>query len=112
MGGIDFLEQDKMPGGTRAIITNPPFFLAQEFIRHARSFAVPFAMILKSSFWHVANNQSLFTETGPSEVCPFSWRPNMAPDRGNSPTMEFLWTIWDAEPATHCEYYPLAKPRV
>jgi len=110
LGGMDFLKITSMPAGTHWILTNPPFIMATEFIDHARSFNVPFAMLLKSSFWHVAANRDLFTRTGPQEICPFGWRPNMAPDRGNSPTMEFLWTIWGAQPADFCTYYPLAKP--
>lgn len=111
LGGVDFLRQTRMPEGTHQIITNPPFNLAAEFIRHARSFGVPFALLLKSTFWHAAERRALFVETSPVKVLPLGWRPAMAPDRGGSPTMEFSWTVWAAAPSVSgCEYYPLVKP--
>lgn len=111
LGGVDFLRSRSMPPGTHQIITNPPFNLAAEFIRHARSFGVPFALLLKSTFWHAAERRKLFVETGPVKVLPLGWRPAMAPDRGQSPTMEFSWTVWAAAPSVSgCEYYPLVRP--
>ncbi len=107
---VDFLKVPVMPLGFSQIITNPPFYAAADFIRKCRSFRVPFALVLKGSFWHAAERRSLFSETGPSKVLPMGWRPKMAPNRGDSPTMEFLWTVWEAEPAIRCEYYPLVKP--
>jgi hypothetical protein len=71
---------------------------------------VPFALLLKDTFWHAKNRHALFLETGPAAVMPMLWRPNMAPDRGKSPTMEFCWTVWDASPAPQCHYTPLERP--
>jgi hypothetical protein len=108
MGGVDFLKHD-MPG--RAIITNPPFdAIAAQFIAKARATGMPFAMVLKGTYWHAASRQALFRGTGPRYVMPLLWRPNMVPERGKSPTMEFMWTVWDASPAPRCEYLPLPKP--
>lgn len=110
-GGVDFLRQTKMPNGTHQIVTNPPFNRAAEFIRHARSFNVPFAMLLKSTFWHADERRALFVETAPVKVLALGWRPAMAPERGDSPTMEFIWTVWAGAPSVSgCEYYPLVKP--
>ena len=111
LGGVDFLKAWQMPESTHQIITNPPFNLAAEFIRKCRSFNVPFALLLKSTFWHAAERRALFVETGPVKVLPLGWRPAMAPDRGDSPTMEFSWTVWAGAPSVSgCEYYPLVKP--
>jgi hypothetical protein len=111
LGGVDFLRCTAMPESTHQIITNPPFNLATEFIRKARGFNVPFAMLLKSTFWHAAERRALFVETGPIKVLPLGWRPAMAPERGDSPTMEFSWTVWAGAPSVSgCEYYPLVKP--
>lgn len=85
-GGVDFLAtRDEDISG---IITNPPFNLAEAFIRHACSFGVPVAMLLKATYWHAASRRALFLETGPTAVFPMLWRPNFAPERGNSPTMD------------------------
>jgi len=107
-GGVDMLAM--MPCRYGAVITNPPFALAADFIRYIRAMHVPFALLLKGTFWHAKNRHALFLETGPAAVMPMLWRPNMAPDRGKSPTMEFCWTVWDATPSRHCLYTPLERP--
>ncbi len=109
-GGVDMLATMPRPCGT--VITNPPFALAVEFIRYIRAMNVPFALLLKGTFWHAKNRHALFLETGPAAVMPVLWRPNMAPDRGKSPTMEFCWTVWDASPAPQCHYTPLERPNL
>jgi hypothetical protein len=96
MPGVDFLKAP-LPAGIGAIMTNPPFNLAEEFILHARSMGVPFMMVLKGTFWHTKAHADLMIETGPEAVMPLTWRPAMAPDRGGSPTMEFCITVWAAE---------------
>jgi hypothetical protein len=110
MGGIDMLTV--MPRPCRAVVTNPPFALAVPFVRYIRAMNVPFALLLKSTFWHAKNRHMLFLETGPAAVMPMLWRPNMAPDRGKSPTMEFCWTVWGATPARQCVYTPLERPNL
>jgi hypothetical protein len=109
VGGIDFLATSITPLG--GIITNPPFNLAEAFIRHACSFGVPVAMLLKATYWHAASRQALFHDTGPRAVLPMLWRPNFAPDRGKSPTMDVCWTVWGSEPSGSCDYRPLPKPQ-
>lgn len=109
-GGVDMLAI--MPWPCNAVITNPPFALAVEFIRYIRAMHVPFALLLKGTFWHAKNRHALFLETGPAAVMPMLWRPNMAPDRGKSPTMEFCWTVWHADPTPKCHYTPLERPNL
>lgn len=106
--GIDFLNQHKSQADV--IITNPPFALAEAFIRKCAKFEVPFAMLLKSTYWHAKTRHALFRETGPAAVCPMLWRPNFAPERGKSPTMDVCWTVWADEPSDNCQYVPLPKP--
>ena len=108
----DFLTTTTLPLGVQCIVTNPPFSNAEAFIRKARSFNVPFAMLLKSTYWNSARRRALFVETGPVAVLPLTWRPVMAADRGDAPTLEFQWTVWNAAPSTNCYFYPLAKPVV
>lgn len=107
-GGLDFLTGPALD--CDCIITNPPFNLAEKFIRRARTFNAPFAMLLKATFWHAASRQALFHETGPSNVFAMTWRPNFAPDRGAAPTMDMIWTTWASEPRDLCAYKLLAKP--
>jgi hypothetical protein len=98
--------------GATAVVTNPPFVWAEQFIRHAATMKVPFAMLLKGTYWHAAVRMKLFRDTGPLAVCPMLWRPNFAPDRGKSPTMEFCWTVWAGARMAVTQYIPLERPDV
>lgn len=109
-GGVDFLKADVAPSRMACIITNPPFNLAEAFIRKARSFDVPFAMLLKATYWHAASREAMFRETSPEHVFAMNWRPHFAPERGASPTMDVIWTVWGERPAKTCNYSILKKP--
>ena len=105
--GVNFLHCFEAEGG--AIITNPPFSLAVDFIRHARMFRVPFALLLKATFWNAGTRRKLFEDTGPQVIYPLTWRPAMAPDRGKSATLDFMWTCWGPEPKGSCSFRPLPR---
>ena len=109
VGGVDFLAVPT-PAGVEGIVTNPPFDLAGKFIAKACTLGVPVAILVKSSYWHAKGRQGLFQSTGPLAVCPLTWRPKFCPDRGKSPTMDFIWTVWDAKPSPTCAYVPLLHP--
>ena len=120
-GGQDFLVRDH-PDGIDApfnwIITNPPFSLAEAFIRHAAKIGKPFAMLLKSQYWHAAKRAQLFHEIPPSYVLPLTWRPDFffkdrQPGDTSSPLMDVMWCVW-LSPRTRSAqtvYQPLEKPR-
>jgi hypothetical protein len=60
---MNFLEQGKMIG-CRAIITNPPYALAQEFIGHALEMMEPdgiVSMLLRTDFDHAKTRAHLFS---------------------------------------------------
>jgi hypothetical protein len=62
--GDDFLHMSKLPG-CNAIITNPPYTLAQEFIEHALEITKPdglVAMLLLADYDHAATRAHLFHE--------------------------------------------------
>lgn len=93
------------------IITNPPFSIADKFIRSAYSMGVPFALLLKSQYWHSKKRLSLFEETKPTYVLPLTWRPDfLFKERGNgSPLMDCIWCVWTLD-ETDAIYKPLSKP--
>lgn len=111
ISGLNFLTFPTFPAVT-SIVTNPPFNLASEFIARSHRANLPFAMLLKATYWHAVSRLRLFHETGPSLVLPMLWRPAFAPNRGKSPTMEFCWTVWEAKPSMVCVYEPLPRPEV
>jgi hypothetical protein len=80
-----------------AIITNPPFNISEQFIRHAITQAPIVAMVLKSQYWHAAKRKALFAQHPPAYILPLTWRPDfMGGERGGAPTMEVHWTVWIA----------------
>ena len=94
---LDFLVEKRE---CDAIITNPPFSISEEFIRHALSQTEIVAMLLKSQYWHAKKRVALFNESPPAYVLPLSWRPDFLgeerrnKDKKNSPVMEVCWTVW------------------
>lgn len=100
--GFDFLSPDifkRILTGFDWIITNPPFSLAEDFIRRAAKTEKPFAMLLKSQYWHAAKRMALFEEIPPSYILPLTWRPDFffkereSGDSG-SPLMDVMWCVW------------------
>lgn len=108
--GTDFLAAD-IPEGTEWIITNPPFSLAEQFIRKSAEHNVAFAMLLKSQYWHAAKRVALFSTITPAYVLPLTWRPDfLFKSRGKgSPLMDVIWCVW-IPGARRTEYIPLEKP--
>jgi type I restriction-modification system DNA methylase subunit len=108
-GAIDYLAAEDMQ--CDFIITNPPFRLSEEFIRRSIERKKPFAMLLKSQYWHSAKRRNLWFDHIPIAVLPLTWRPDFHfGTKGGSPTMEVIWTIWGAEPSSGAIYEPMARP--
>jgi hypothetical protein len=107
--GFDFLKSEY---SSDVIITNVPFNLSEEFIKHAIDLKVSyFAFILKSQYWHASGRLPLFNMHRPLAIYPLSWRANYSGGaRGNRPTMETLWCVWAAKPQAFTRYEPLPRP--
>lgn len=100
-GGLDFLlssPQDKWGEVVEidAIVTNPPFSLAEEFIRRAHMFTPNVAMLLKQTFWNVGGrSRGLWFDHMPDLELKLTWRlAFLASERGNSPLMDCMWNVW------------------
>ena len=97
------------------IITNPPFSLAEEFIRRAASLGKPFAFLVKSQFWHAKRRLSLFDEFPPSYILPLTWRPDFffKDGHGGSPLMDVMWRVWLMPHIKGMQtvYRPLERPK-
>lgn len=111
--GTDFLTDD-CPGGFDWIITNPPFSKADDFIRRCAKYSVPFALLLKSQYWHARKRVPLFQSVTPSYVLPLTWRPDfMFKQRGGgSPLMDVMWCVWYPDFKYPTQYIPLERPKV
>lgn len=116
--GFDFLDPDvfkRFLAPFDWIITNPPFALAEAFIRRAASTGKPFSFLLKSQYWHAKGRMKLFEELPPSYILPLTWRPDFffKDDHGGSPLMDVMWCVWLTPQIRGVQtvYKPLAKPK-
>ena len=79
-----------------AVITNPPFSLAERFIRRAMRDAPIVAMLLPNDFWHAKTRAVFFRSRPPRAVLALTWRPAFLKlERGENPLSNFSWTVWD-----------------
>ena len=104
--GTDFLNCD-IPNFDW-IITNPPFSLAEQFIRRAWEIRKPFAFLLKIQYWNAQKRFELFKECQPSIVLPIGWRLDFT-GKGNA-LMDTQWCVWDIFDSHSTYYQPLSKP--
>lgn len=92
------------------IITNPPFNLAEAFIRHANEIGTSqIAMLLKSTFWHAAKRIPLFNKYPPAVIAPLTWRLDFT--GGGAPTMDCVWVVWGGPMEQGVTvFHPLPRP--
>lgn len=116
--GVDFLTCQPMECDW--IITNPPFKLADQFITRCAEIRKPFALLLKSQYWHAGKRYELFRKHIPSFVLPLTWRPDFLfknareygqPRRSAAPLMDVIWCAWNPPYVGPALYHPLQKPR-
>jgi len=92
------------------VVTNPPFALAAEMIRHLLNDlgCTYVAMLLKSSFWHAEVRTGLWRQRTPARIYALNWRPDFL-GKGN-PTMEVIWCVWDAAATENFCVYDVLTP--
>lgn len=118
IGGIDFLKDAPRTTGLiphdsfDMIVTNPPFSLAEQFIRKALSITPNVAMLLKATYWNAASRLPFFHEHRPAFVLPLTWRlAFLESERGKSPLMDCVWVVWSALGEEHCVFEPIKRLR-
>lgn len=101
IGGFNFLTDHLSKIGwdpkddIDAVITNPPFSHAKEFIIKALTVAPFVAMLVKQTYWNVQGRLPLWDGFRPSYFLPVTWRLAFLKDeRGNSPLMDCAWVVW------------------
>lgn len=95
------------------IITNPPFSIADKFIERCLYFDRPFALLLKSQYWHAKKRLPLFKAHPPTTIFPLTWRPDFLfkTRGGGSPLMDVMWCVWvNGAAITPPSYIPLERP--
>lgn len=106
--GVDFLTAPC--AACDWIITNPPFVLAEAFIRRCGEHGLPFALLLKSQYWHAVCRYELFQSLPPGWILPLTWRPDFT-GKGQA-LMDMMWVVWPRAAGSVTAYQPLLKPVV
>lgn len=110
---FNFLQLVKppIPSGFKAVITNPPFNLAEDFIR--RCFALDMryvALLLKAHYYHADARLKLFHDHPPARIYPLGWRVDFT--GGGANHTDCSWYVWDANHRGPTFYMPpIKKPR-
>ena len=99
---IDFLSTPAMPSGCQSIITNPPFKLGGEFVRHALQLgATKVAIIQRVAFLEgLERHETIFAPMPPARVWVFSrrvtmWAGDAAVQSDKGGAMAFAWFVWE-----------------
>lgn len=97
--GWDFLMEQQLPLGVQAIITNPPYKLADEFVRHALKLCPQVIMLLRLAFLESVGRSDLLDAGQLAHVHVFKNRlPMMHRDgwdgKKSTNTMAFAWFCW------------------
>jgi hypothetical protein len=94
--GIDFLLENRKVGN---IITNPPFLLAEKFVKHALEYSEgKVCMFLKLAFLEGAARKVLFQSTPLARVYVYSKRVSLQKDgvgKTGSGMIAFAWFVWE-----------------
>lgn len=108
----DVLATRKMPL-VDAVVTNPPFDIAEEIIHHILALEdgppLFLGLVLKATFWHAMRRAPLFQRFRPSAVHPLRWRPDFK--NLGAPTMEIMWCVWSPRDPGTTHYEPLDRPK-
>ena len=87
----NFLEYN-VPGKFDVLITNPPFYLAEEFVRKALSCATHVAMLLRLAFLESRKRED-FHKAHPADVYVLSRRPSFMAN-GATDNSAYAWFHW------------------
>lgn len=98
--GWDFLMETQIPLGVEAIVTNPPFKNAGEFVSHALNLCPRVIMLLRLAFLESERRRAILDSGSLARVhvfrkrLPMMHRKNYEGPKANS-GMAFAWFVWD-----------------
>jgi len=97
----DFLTQVRAPIGVELILSNPPYKLAADFVRHALKLCPRVVMLLRLAFIESTGRTDILDSGQLARVYPFRNRlPMMHRDGWAGPrassAIPFAWFVWDA----------------
>lgn len=100
--GVDFLAVNNIGDATipacASIITNPPYKLAEAFIRKALDLTGPYegrvAMLLRNEYDSAAGRRDLFEHPAFYKKIVLTKRPRWSAENKASPRHNFAWFLW------------------
>ena len=100
--GWDFLMETQLPIGVKAIITNPPFKIAADFVAHGLELCPLVIMLLRLSFLESESRTEILDGGQLARVHVFSNRLPQMHRRGwegpkSSSTVCYAWFVWDRD---------------
>ncbi len=107
--GVEIADATTCERRSPRAITNLPFGISAEIILHmlGKLELTYFASVLKSQYWHAENRTALFAAHPPARIYALNWRPDFL-NKG-APTMDCIWTVWDARHAGPTEFRILQR---
>lgn len=117
---VDFLQTPPyLPEpAPRAIVCNPPYNLAEAFVRRAIN-SVPYvAMLVQAKFPYSQRRHRLFTQHPPARLYFLSDRPSMPPGallrdgliKAKGGKLDFMWMVWDKRSTGPTTAHWIRKP--
>jgi hypothetical protein len=102
LAGADFLRQRQLPDGVEAIITNPPYKLAADFVRHALALCPKVIMLMRLAFIESVGRSDILDSGMLARIYPFANRlPMMHRWHWDGPkassAMCFAWFVFEAD---------------
>jgi hypothetical protein len=99
-GGVDFLTQTSAPHGVETILTNPPYRLANKFVRHAIALVPRVVILLPLRFLEGEGRRDILDGGKLARVYVFRNRLPMMHRAGwdgpiASSQMAFAWFVWE-----------------
>jgi hypothetical protein len=97
---IDFLMEHQRRFDVEAIVTNPPFKLAEQFVEHALYHCPRVIMLLRLAFYESDRRSHILENCGLARIwafrkrLPFMHRDGWEGRKANS-GMAFCWMVWD-----------------
>ncbi len=109
--GWDFLMETQLPIGVQAIVTNPPFKNAGQFVEKALDLCPRVIMLLRLAFLE-STRRSLILDSGWlarvhvfRKRLPFMQRAGWEGPKNSNSGMAFAWFVWDKSHGGPTELY-------
>jgi hypothetical protein len=114
--GRDFFLEHAAPPGTEAIVTNPPYRSAADFVRHALKLCPRVIFLLRLAFLESTGRTDILDSGQLVRVYPFRNRLPMMHRNGwdgprTSSAIPFAWFYWDAAHSGPTELHRISWER-